>query len=71
MKMTLKQTKLLGLTMELELKAREYKILCNQLESLKKENNTSALADIKNKFEKNQEEIKNINKQLKALKNNL
>ena len=30
--MTLEQTKLVGLTMELELKTREYKMLCDELE---------------------------------------
>ena len=34
--MDLSQTKLVGLTMELELKAREYEKLCNKLEQLKK-----------------------------------
>ena len=33
--MNLNQTKLVGLTMELDLKAREYKKLCNKLEQLK------------------------------------
>jgi len=69
MKMTLKQTKLLGLTMELELKAKEYKILCKKFETLKKNNlNSIELENLKNDFLKNQEEIKNINNQLKALK---
>ncbi len=70
MKMTLKQTKLFGLTMELELKAKEYKVLCEKFETLKNDNfNFLELENLKKDFFKNQEEIKNINKQLKALKN--
>ena len=55
MKMTLEQTKLVGLTMELELKTREYKMLCDELETLKKQNldqNDEKYAVLKQKFEK-------------------
>lgn len=36
--MNLSQTKLVGLTMELDLKTREYKKLCDKLEKLKQGN---------------------------------
>ena len=36
--MNLEQTKLVGLTMELELKTREYKKLCKKLEILEQSN---------------------------------
>ena len=73
MKMDLNQTKLVGLTMELDLKTREFKKLCNKLEELKKENieiNDEKLSNLKIRFQKNQEEIEQINKQLKELKEN-
>ena len=72
MKMTLEQTKLVGLTMELDLKAREYKKLCQELDDLKTQNidpNAEILVTLREKFMKNQQEIKNINKQLNALQN--
>ena len=72
MKMTLEQTKLVGLTMELDLKAREYKKLCQELDDLKTQNidpNAEILVTLREKFIKNQQEIKNINKQLNALQN--
>jgi len=37
MKMTLEQTRLVGLTLELDCKAREYQALCKQYEVLKSE----------------------------------
>ena len=73
MKMDLNQTKLVGLTMELDLKTREFKKLCNKLEELKKENiepNDEKLSNLKILFQKNQKEIEQINKQLKELKEN-
>lgn len=73
MKMDLNQTKLVGLTMELDLKTREFKKLCNKLEQLKKEDiepNDEKLSNLKILFQKNQEEIEQINKQLKELKEN-
>lgn len=71
MKMTLEQTKLVGLTMELDLKTREYKKLCEELDELKKQNidpNDEKLIPLLNKFLKSKEEIDNITKQLKELK---
>ena len=73
MKMDLNQTKLVGLTMELDLKTREFKKLCNKLEQLKKEDiepNDEKLSNLKILFQKNQEEIVQINKQLKEIKEN-
>ena len=68
--MTPNQTKLVGLTMELELKTMEYKQLCEALDKLKKSNidpNSPKLLKLKEKFEKNQKEITEINKQLKQI----
>lgn len=73
MKMNLNQTKLVGLTMELDLKTREYKKLCAKLEKLKKENideNAQELLELKELFQKNHDEIVEINKQLKQIKEN-
>ena len=72
MKMTLEQTKLVGLTMELDLKAREYKNLCKELDELKAQNvdpNAEILVDLRERFLKNQKEIEEINNQLNALQN--
>lgn len=69
--LNLSQTKLVGLTMELELKAREYKKLCDKLEQLKESNidqNDEKLIDLRELFKKNNEEIVEINKQLRELK---
>lgn len=71
MKMTIEQTKLVGLTMELDLKAREYKKLCEELDEVKKSGidpNDESLLPLLEKFKKNQEEIIEINRQLAALK---
>ena len=71
MKMSVNQTKFIGLTMELELKTREYKMLCEKLEQLKKDgikNNDERLVTLKEEFLKNNEEIKRINLELKNLK---
>ncbi len=73
MRINLNQTKLIGLTMELDLKAREYKKLCNKLEKLKEDNidaNSSELLELKNLFQINHDEIVEIKKQLKILKEN-
>lgn len=73
MRINLNQTKLIGLTMELDLKAREYKKLCNKLEKLKEANidaNSSELLELKSLFEINHNEIVEIKKQLKILKEN-
>ena len=59
MNMDLTQTKLIGLTLELEIKAKEYKDLCQQLEDLKSEGispNDPKLLILKTKFENNQKE---------------
>lgn len=71
MKMTLNQTKLVGLTMNLDLKAREYKELCKKFDELKQKNldpNAPEFETLKQEFIKNLNEIKQINAQLKALK---
>lgn len=70
MKLNLKQTKLVGLTMELELKTMEYKDLCKELDEVKESGidpNDSSLLKLLFKFKKNNEEISEINKQLKEL----
>ena len=69
--MNLEQTKLVGLTMELDLKTREYKKLCEKLETLKQSNiepNDERLVKLKQLFEKNHNEIVDITRQLKELK---
>ena len=69
--MTLSQTKLAGLTMELDLKVREYNMLCENLEMLKAKKmdpNDTKLLPLKEKFEKNYHEIVEINKQIRELK---
>lgn len=71
MKMTLNQTKLVGLTMELELKTKEYKSLCKELEELKAQkidSNDILFVDLAQRFLDNQEEIKKIVKQLKEIR---
>ena len=72
--MDLSQTKLVGLTMELELKAREYKKLCDLLEKMKeeiKDQNDERFLKLKSLFEKNHDEIVEINKQLAKLQKTL
>lgn len=72
MNLNITQTKLVGLTMELELKAKEYKMLCNQFEKLKNKNinpNDEKLLIVKRMFQKNHEEIVEINKKIRELKN--
>ena len=69
--MNLNQTKLVGLTMELDLKAREYKKLCDKLEQLKQSDinpNDEKLLELKQLFQKNYDEIVEINRQIKELK---
>ena len=71
MMMTLTQTKLTGLTMELDLKVREYNMLCEKLETLKAKKinpNDMTLLPLKEKFENNYLEIVEINRQIKELK---
>lgn len=69
--MNLSQTKLVGLTIELDLKTREYKKLCDKLQQLKQSNinpNDEKLLELKQLFQKNHDEIVGINKQIKELK---
>lgn len=68
--MDLKQTKLVGLTMELNLKVEEYDKLCKELENLKKDNidpNDEKLLELQKLFLQNQEEIMKIKEELKKL----
>ena len=68
--MDLAQTKIVGLTMELDLKAKEFKMLCEKLEEAKKRTtdpNDERLLWFKELFERNNKEITEINKQLKEL----
>ena len=70
MKLTANQTKIIGLTMELDLKTREYNELCKLLKDIKETNidpNSPELDVLLKQFEKNQEEIIKIQKSLKAL----
>ena len=72
MELTKQQKELVILTMELDLKAREYKALCNELEKLKKLNldpNAQEYKELKLKFLKNSDEIEEINIKLKNLQN--
>lgn len=65
------RTKIIGLTMELNLKAKEFNILCNKLEQLKKKNidaNDERLLEIKKLFINNNEDILLINKKINELK---
>lgn len=69
--MNLSQTKLVGLTMELDLRTREYKKLCDKLEKLKQGNinpNDEKLLELKQLFQKNYDEIVELNRQIKELK---
>ena len=69
--MNLSQTKLVGLTMELDLKTREYKKLCDQLDQLKENKidpNDERLFVVKELFQKNHDDIVKINTQIKELK---
>jgi len=68
--MDLIQTKLIGLTMQLELKAQEYNLLCEKFEKLKIDNieeNNSELLNLRDEFQKNHDEIAEINEQLEVL----
>ena len=73
MKMNLEQTKLVGLTMQLELKTKEYKKLCKKLDELKQQGidpNAKELISLREEFIKNNKEITEINKKLKELQEN-
>ena len=68
--MTLEQTKLVGLTMQLELKTKEYHMLCDEFEIIKKQitdPNDERLIPLRDRFLKNQQEIIEIKEQLKKL----
>lgn len=70
MKLTLNQTKLAGLTMQLDLKTREYKKLCEDLESMKELNidpNSQEYVFLRKEFQRNLDEITSIKNQLKEL----
>ena len=67
MELNLAQTNLVGLTMKLDLKAREYKILCDKLEEYKKEQIDENDEKLLGKFQKNHEEIIEIKKQLSEI----
>lgn len=64
------QNRITFLTMKLDLKTREYKKLCIELEEVKKKEKISEeeLFILKDKFQKNHDEIVEINKELKKLK---
>ncbi len=69
--MNLSQTKLIGLTMELDLKAREYKKLCDELDRLKEkiiDPNDKRLLEVKEMFQQNHDDIVKINAQIKEIK---
>ena len=69
--MNLSQTKLVGLTMELDLKTREYKKLCNKLDELKEKKidpNDERILAVKELFKKNHDDIVEINRQIKEIK---
>lgn len=68
--MTQTQNKIILLTMKLDLKAREYKELEEELEEVKKKEQVSneELFKLKDKFQKNHDEIVEINNKLKKLK---
>ena len=69
--MNLSQTKLVGLTMELDLKTREYKKLCDKLDELKEKRidpNDERLLVVKELFQKNHDVIVEINRQIKEVK---
>lgn len=69
--MNLSQTKLTGLTMELDLKTREYKKLCDKLEQLKQSDinpNDEKLLELKQLFQENHDEIVEINRKIKEIK---
>ena len=71
--MNLYQTKLIGLTMELELKTKEYQMLCDRFNKLKDKNidpNDERLLPIKDLFQRNHDEIAEITNNIKELKEN-
>lgn len=72
MDLTKEQEEILILTMELDLKAKEYKMLCDEFEKFKNERenlNLEILLNLKDKFLQNQKEIREINEKLKSFQN--
>ena len=72
MKLNLSQTKLVGLTMKLDLETRNYKKLCEKLDKYKAEKideNDEKLYELLNEFQENHNKIVEIKQQLKGLKN--
>lgn len=72
MRMNLNQTKFAGLTMQLDLKTKEYKRLCDKLDKLKASNideNDERLIVLKDLFELNNKQIVQINRKLNELNN--
>ncbi|MBQ7884965.1 MAG: hypothetical protein IJ318_02590 [Clostridia bacterium] len=70
MKLNQEQTQLVGLTMQLELKTKEYKMLCKELDDLKAQGidpDDPMLINLRGRFLKNNQEIAEINKKLKKL----
>lgn len=71
MKMTQEQSKLVELTMRLNLLAKEYNKLCKDLDKLKKLNispNSEVYVKLLKKFEDNNKQVQIVVEQLKALK---
>ena len=69
--MNVSQTKLVGLTMELDFKAREYKKICDELDRLKQKKidpNDERLLEVKELFQQNHDDIVKINAQIKEIK---
>lgn len=69
--MNLIQTKIIGLTMQFDLKVREYNKLCDTLDRLKETNinsNDKRLFKLKQLFQKNYDEIVGIEKEIIKLK---
>ena len=69
--MNVSQTKLVGLTMELDFKAREYKKICDELDRLKEkiiDPNDKRLLEVKEMFQQNHDDIVKINAQIKEIK---
>ena len=73
MGLTESQSKFVELTLKLDLRTREYKKLCEELEVLKKSvknPNDKQFAMLLARFEENKKELENINAQLSKLKAN-
>ncbi len=69
--MNVTQTTLGDLTKKLELKAKEYEILCNKLSKLKEKNiapNDERLLVVKELFQNNHDDISRINAKIREIK---